>query len=196
MGGYFIQRFLNRRIVDQDHREDRSLTMMADHAHYSGDVAMNLAGVIALVAIWYTGLTILDPILAIFGALFLIKAAYPTLKQCYFDIVHVRIDPNMQQEIVDIIFASDIRVQGIHQLRSRELGPNLFIDFHMVLDRNITLEEAHDISDQVEESIKRKFTRADIVIHLDPDSEFDHEFWEPQYSTDKFHSRSKSTTPI
>ncbi len=184
-GGLIIQRFINRHIEDADHREDRSLAMHADHAHYAGDVAINFAAAVGLIVIYFTGYTELDPIMGIVGAFFLMKAAYPILKQCYYDIVHSRIDPHLQQEIVDIVLSADSRIKGIHQLRSRELGPSLFIDFHMVLPKTISLEHAHTVGDKVEEEIKKKIPRADIVIHLDPDSEEEHESWLPVYKVNQ-----------
>ena len=51
----------------------------------------------------------------------------------------------------------------------------------MKLPGSLTLEQAHEIGDKVEANIKRIIPRADLIVHLDPDSEEDQIPWEPQY---------------
>ena len=52
----------------------------------------------------------------------------------------------------------------------------------MVLPSGLTLEDAHHVGDKVTGNIKRAIPRADILIHLDPDTEEEHDHWEPRGS--------------
>jgi ferrous-iron efflux pump FieF len=128
-----------------------------------------------------TGIQSFDTVFALIAGAMLIKTAYPILNKCYQDIVHQEADPELQQKIVDIVLNQDKRITGIHHLRSRELGPYLFVDFHMTIAGDITLADAHDIGDEVEAEILAEIPRADIIIHLDPEIEPEHNDWDLSY---------------
>jgi ferrous-iron efflux pump FieF len=83
--------------------------------------------------------------------------------------MHVEAEPEVQREILKLALETNPIVEGIHRLRTRRLGPNLFIDFHLKLPADMTLAEAHRLGDQVEANIMQRFPRADVLIHLDPD---------------------------
>jgi len=55
-----------------------------------------------------------------------------------------------------------------HNVRVRYSGPHLFVDIHVLMDGNLTLDEAHAITEQVEDSIRIKFTDADVSVHPEP----------------------------
>jgi len=55
-----------------------------------------------------------------------------------------------------------------HRVRVRYSGPHLFVDIHVLMDGNLTLDEAHAITEQVEDSIQKKFTDADVSVHPEP----------------------------
>ena len=66
------------------------------------------------------------------------------------------------------IIRNHVEVVGIHELRTRRSGLNIFIQFHMELEQGISLEEAHDISDQVEANIIEFYPNSEVFIHADP----------------------------
>lgn len=55
-----------------------------------------------------------------------------------------------------------------HHVRVRYSGPHLFVDIHVLMDGNLTLDEAHEITEQVEDSIQKKFIEADVSVHPEP----------------------------
>ena len=181
LAGYVIQVYLDRAIKEVESKNNRSLSLEADKAHYLGDVIANLLSAVGMILVWYTEQIILDQVLGCIAAIFLMKTAYPILRKSYSDIVHEEADPELQKDIVKIVMDSDSRIMGVHNLRTRELGPILFIDFHMTIKGNMFLEEAHELGEAVESVIKNKYSRADIFIHLDPESEEEHQDWEPSY---------------
>lgn len=57
----------------------------------------------------------------------------------------------------------------IHQLRTRYLGSNLYIDFHLVLNRQLTVQQGHDIAERIKTHILSTTSEvADIVIRIEP----------------------------
>lgn len=177
--GLGLDRYLKLRLAELNRNFSRSLSLLADRAHYNGDAKMNAASAIGLLTVWWTGKAWLDAALGLVGAYFLLRAAFPLLLQVYRDIVHTEASPDLQQQIVAQAKSADDRVQSVHRLRTRELGPLLFVDFHMTLPSELKLDEAHEISERAVRAIRKLIPRADVMIHLDPDSEPDDDFWEP-----------------
>lgn len=180
--GFIAQKVLEKKSGELTSQKDRSLAVESDIAHYAGDVVVNILAAIGLVAAWYFKLQWLDSFLGILSGFWLAWVAYPLWKKSYADIVHMPASDELEKEIIDIAKQSSDQVLGVHQLRTRELGPTLFVDFHMVLPSGLTLEDAHHVGDKVTGDIKRAIPRADILIHLDPDTEEEHDHWEPRGS--------------
>jgi len=59
-------------------------------------------------------------------------------------------------------------VTAVHDLRTRAAGPTAFIQVHLEMDGNLTLAEAHRISDAVEADLLAAFPRSEVIIHQDP----------------------------
>ncbi len=71
-------------------------------------------------------------------------------------------------QIFEIVRAHT-QVGDVHDLRTRESGPNRFIQFHLEMDGTMTLARAHEISDEVEAELLAAFPSAEIIIHQDPE---------------------------
>ena len=60
-------------------------------------------------------------------------------------------------------------VRAIHDLRSRDAGDRVFVEFHLEVDGDLTVTHAHAISDAVEAAVAALFpTSAEIVVHIEP----------------------------
>jgi ferrous-iron efflux pump FieF len=182
LGGLCIHIFISIQVKKLKKKRERSLILLADKAHYSGDMLTNFLSACGLMIVYFSKLQFLDPLMGGLSALFLGSLAVPILKKSFKDIAHNEAPEEFQQLIVNIVMSVDKRIKGIHLLRSRELGPYLFVDFHMKLPDKITLIEAHAIDERVEAKIKKVFPNADIFIHLDPESEPDQKYWDPAYT--------------
>lgn len=181
LASFLIHQYLHSHVQKLKKQKERSLILMADRAHYSGDVYTNLGSALALVVVHYSHLHFLDPIIGGISAIFLGSLAIPVLRKSFNDIAHNEAPEEFQQMIVNIVLSVDKKIKGIHMLRSRELGPYLFVDFHLKLPDKLSLKEAHAIGEKTEYEIKKVFKNADVFIHLDPESEPDQEQWNPSY---------------
>ena len=81
----------------------------------------------------------------------------------------------MDEELSDDIRTDIIRIvrnspftKGIHDLRTRDLGGTYMFEFHLELDGNLSLYDAHDLTDMVEDEILEAYPNAQIIIHQDP----------------------------
>jgi ferrous-iron efflux pump FieF len=167
--GFGIQWFLGRFEKGLAEQGEVSLTVSSDRAHYLSDFYTNGLGALGLLSVYWLKSTTLDSILGLVGSVFLFKTAWPLLVSTFTHIMHVEAEPEVQQEILRLALGTTGAVEGVHRLRTRRLGPNLFIDFHLKLPAAMPLAEAHRLGDEVEASIMERFPRADVLIHLDPD---------------------------
>lgn len=162
------------------HAEDkkRSLSLDADHAHYTGDLLQNGVGIVGLVLTIWTQNGAIDAVTGVISAAILLKTAFPLLRDSFADIMNQEFDPKLQEQVQRIVLNANIpEVKGMHRLRSRTLGPNHFVDFHLKLPDEMTLFAAHEISYELESLIKQALPNIDVMIHLDPEAEPDDELY-------------------
>ena len=145
-----------------------SLAIGADHLHYMGDLMMNGAVIVSLVISSQFGLTLADPLFAIGIALYLIWGAWQIGRRSY-DLLMDKEFPDEQRHRIAAICLAQPGIHGVHDLRTRSAGLAEFIQVHVTMDPDITLMEAHRISDRVEQALRAAFPAADVIIHQDPD---------------------------
>ena len=99
-----------------------SLALEADAAHLTTDV-MTMAGVfLGLIIVRITGLTILDPIIAIAVALLIVKAAVAIIRKSYGGLMDVSLPESEQKAIEACLLEHNDRIVEFHRLRTRKAG--------------------------------------------------------------------------
>lgn len=148
-------------------RQTRSLAVSADSLHYTGDLLMNMGVIAALVLSGIFGIPMADPVIGVAIAVFLVKTSWEIARRSY-DMLMDREMGRKDRDRIRAIVLSHPAVSGMHDLRTRFAGVASFIQFHIEMDPGMRLEQAHDISDEVEAAVARAFPDADIIIHADP----------------------------
>ncbi|MBL4801990.1 MAG: cation diffusion facilitator family transporter [Emcibacter sp.] len=145
-----------------------SVAISADHVHYSGDILMNFGVILALFLSGYLQYYYADPVIGLLVAAYLIY----NVKKIARDSIDMLMDREMEEDektkILDII-RKHPQVRGVHDIKTRKSGLNIFIQFHLEMDGNISLSDAHKISDGVELEIIAEFPHAEVLIHADPE---------------------------
>ena len=147
-------------------RQTNSVAIRADSMHYLTDLLTNTMIIIALLMVWW-GFPWMDPAMAIAMALYIFYSAW----QIIWESIQLLLDRELSDEIQESIrerVLEDEAVEAIHELKTRESGHTQFIQLHIEMDGNMSLFEAHVISDRVMASLKEKFPAAEILIHQDP----------------------------
>ena len=127
------------------------------------------AGVLAgLVVVRFTGLQILDPVIALAVSVLILKSAYDVVRRSFVELTDTRLPPEELQSLLDVISDHRHKFSGFHEVRSRRAGSQRFVDLHLVMPRNISVEEAHSLCDHLEQDIKGKLPDASVVIHVEP----------------------------
>jgi ferrous-iron efflux pump FieF len=169
-----ITSILNRAKNKIEASDRRNLSVDADHAHYSGDVWQNSVAIVGLVLSWKLHTPWADVVAGFIAGFLLLWTSYPVLKFSVRDVMNSDYDPKLRSQVESIVAHCNIpEVKGMHRLRTRSLGPNRFVDFHLKLPNNIPLIEAHEISYRIETVIRNAIPGVDVLMHLDPESEPD-----------------------
>lgn len=149
-------------------RRTGSVAIRADSLHYSGDIAMNAAVIAAILLADYTGKTVFDPLFAIGIAVFLIASAARIARRSLDMLMDRELPAEKRRRIREIVMTHP-ETRGVHDMRTRNAGDRYFIEFHLELDRHLTLEEAHDITDAVELEVMAAFPNSEVLIHQEPE---------------------------
>lgn len=145
----------------------RSLAIGADQLHYTTDLATNAGVILALVLTGWFGWVVADPLVGLAIAATIAWGAFKIVSGAYHELMDREFDEVDRARIKDIVSAHK-EVVSLHDLRTRRAGHNAFIQLHLELPPEMTLADAHRISDEVEEEIRRTFPDAEVLTHLDP----------------------------
>ncbi|WP_456404962.1 cation diffusion facilitator family transporter [Hydrogenimonas sp.] len=147
----------------------QSMVIKSDALHYKTDLLSNGAILVSLVVIYFTDFFLIDAILGILIAIYIIYSAFELIQEGVLVLLDVSLDDEIVEKIKEVI-ESDPGVTDYHWLRTRKAGNDYFVDVHLVFTPDISLLEAHRIGDNVEAKIKEIDPKADwlINIHLDP----------------------------
>jgi len=148
-------------------RKTSSLAIGADSLHYVGDLLVNGAVIAALAATAWLGWQWVDPLLALCVAAYILLSAW-RIARGSLDMLMDRELPDDERKRIREIALAHPEVHALHDLRSRRAGTDTFIQLHIELDGKLTVEQAHEISDAVEEEIRAAFPNAEVIIHQDP----------------------------
>ena len=148
-------------------KRTNSMAIGADHLHYAGDLWINGAVLVALVMQQTTGIVWLDPVFAIAISGALIFSALHIGREA-LDVLMDKELPESDRAKIIAIAKANPAVQGVHDLRTRSDSDRIFIDFHIEMDPNMTLQAAHDVDEQIMAAIAKEFPTADVIVHQDP----------------------------
>lgn len=150
-------------------KKTNNLVIRSDALHYKTDIYSNGAILLALVLMHFTGIQIIDSIFGGAIALYIIYSAYEIIQEGVLMLLDIALDKEIVEGIKDIIISTN-GVTDYHFLKTRRSGKTNFVDVHVVMTPDISLLEAHRISDTIEEKIKEldKESNWSITIHLDP----------------------------
>jgi len=151
-------------------RKTKSVAISADHLHYSGDILMNLGVLLALFLGGYMQFYYADPVIGLLVAVYLMYNVVQIGRHSIDMLMDKEMDEQEREKIMAIITAHP-EVHGVHDMKTRKSGLDLFIQFHLELDGQISLRQAHRISDDVEKEIMAEFPEAEVLIHADPEDQ-------------------------
>ena len=161
-----------------------SVAIKTDNVHYKSDLMLNGAVIVALLLEQALHVAGADALFGIAIALWLIWGAFRASREA----VHQLMDrewPENERQAFLAATAAYPELQGLHDLRTRKSGTLRFVQFHVWVPADWTVQEAHDRLDAVEEDLQERFPGTEILIHVDPEGQTDRETLLPQEITEQ-----------
>ncbi|MCX6647555.1 MAG: cation diffusion facilitator family transporter [bacterium] len=156
-------------------RETHSVALVADAWHLATDVWTSVGVMTGLGLMWLgkaifptVNLNWIDPIAAMLVAILIIRAAYHLTVESARDLMDVRIPKEEEDWIKEYVRGFHPVAHGFHQLRTRKSGHVRFVDFHLLVKADMSVEESHRITDIMSAEIEKQFPHSNVTIHIEP----------------------------
>ncbi|HEV2863009.1 MAG TPA: cation diffusion facilitator family transporter [Pyrinomonadaceae bacterium] len=141
----------------------------ADAAHYATDVFTNAAALAALLIVALTGWRLADPLISLLISGFILYSAFDVGRDAFHVLMDRRLPRAIDRKVEEVVARfRDRGVLGCHDIRTRRSGSLKFIDLHLEVERDSTLEEAHGLTVSVLRAIEAEIPRSRVQIHTDP----------------------------
>jgi cation diffusion facilitator family transporter len=165
-------------------RKTGSVAIRTDNVHYQSDLFLNLSVIAALVLDQMLGWRAADPVFGIGIALWLMWGAWKAASHS-IDQLMDKEWPKKELEEFLLAVRDYPELDGLHDLRTRHAGTHRFVQFHVWVPGNWTVQEAHDRMDAIEETLQSRFPGTEFLIHLDPEGHTDRETMLPSAITEQ-----------
>src|SRR6476646_4523723 len=161
-----------------------SVAIKTDNVHYKSDLMLNGAVIVALVLEQAFHIAGADALFGIAIALWLMWGAFRASKEAVNQLMDREWPEEERQAFLDAT-SSYPELQGLHDFRTRKSGTSRFVQFHVWVPADWTVQQAHDRLDRVEEDLQHRFPGTEILIHVDPEGQTDRETLLSQDITEK-----------
>lgn len=144
-----------------------SAALEANARHLRTDVITTIGVVAGVVLTAVTGLSILDPLIAIVVAIHIGREGIGVLRDSLSQLMDERLPESEEAVIVEAMEGYD-EVKGFHRLRSRSSGTARFAEVDVFVDPELTVAEAHDLVSALEDAIHVELPNLVTTIHIEP----------------------------
>ena len=146
-----------------------SPALYANAWHHRSDALSSIAVVIGFGALKF-GFEYGDQVAAIVVGVMIILVGIKITGDCLRELTESAVDASTVEEITQIINSKE-RIHGWHKLRTRNVGREVFLDLHILVDPQLSIIEAHDISESLEKAIHEQIARPiNVTVHIEPDN--------------------------
>jgi len=159
--------FLSRHLLKVG-RATGSITLEANSRNIAADIYSTASVLAGLLVVRFTGLEIFDPIIALAVVLLILRSAYEVLKKSFGGLVDTRLPEIEEAEIKSSITEHYSELVSFHELRTRSAGNWRYIELHLVMPKNASVEKAHRMCDHLEQDIETRLHHTSVTIHVEP----------------------------
>jgi cation diffusion facilitator family transporter len=152
-------------------RRERSPALVASGAHLWGDVATTGGVLMGLAAAWATGRWVLDPLVALLVAANILRLGWNVVRDSVGGLMDESLAPDELARVTDAVRQAMGEALQYHDLRTRRAGPQPFVELHLVVPGAMRVDAAHAICDRIEEAVQAVLPGAQVVVHVEPESE-------------------------
>ena len=155
---------VTRKVAIKSH----SPALYANAWHHRSDALSSIAVVVGFLSL-EIGFNHGDQTAAIAVGLMIIWVGVKVIGDSIRELAESAVDDSTIEHIKKII-SSNSSIRQWHKLRTRMVGREVFLDLHILVDPNLSVTAAHDISEHLEKTLDEQIARPiNITIHIEPD---------------------------
>lgn len=153
-------------------RRHRSITLEADGQHLLTDVWTSIGVLVAIGLVAITGLTWLDPVIALAVGANILFTGYKLIRRSVVGLLDSTLPPHEVEKVGTVLaqVAKDPRVH-VAQLRTRESGRQRFVYATVTVPGEWTVTRSHDLADAVEDAVGAALPGTTTFVHIEPNDE-------------------------
>ena len=145
-----------------------SITLRADAHHLLTDVWTSVGVILGLLLVSATGWLILDPLIAILVAINIVWTGAKLIQESSSALLDASIPLQERQIIDELLSGYDHQQVQFHAIRTRMAGMKRFVSFHVLVPGAWTVQQGHDLCEEIESKICQSLPNINVLIHLEP----------------------------
>ncbi|HMT33312.1 MAG TPA: cation diffusion facilitator family transporter [Dermatophilaceae bacterium] len=149
-------------------RKHRSITLTADGKHLLTDVWTSAGVVVGVLLVALTGWLRLDPIIAFLVGCNIIWTGWHLVRESVDGLMDAAPSPECQAKIQAIIDEHTTDEVKFHGVRGRVSGHQNHVAMHVLVPGHWTVQQGHDVLEEVEDAFRREFDHITVDTHLEP----------------------------
>lgn len=149
-------------------RAHRSLTLEADGKHLMTDVWTTAGVIVGVALVAVTGWVVLDSLVAIAVAINILFVGFHLVRRSGSGLMDAALSAADRDRIDATLAEFDDRGVTFHDIRTRESGHQRFVQMHMLVPGDWTIQRAHDLTEEVEQRLAHRLDDLHIIIHVEP----------------------------
>lgn len=150
-------------------RKTGSIIVNTESLHFTTDLLAGGGVIAALILVRVTGLVMWDLVIALVIAVYILSQSWRILHTAVDELLDRALPMSEQKEIEAIILNFNPKIAGFHNLRTRKIGQQKFIDFHVEIRSEENFSRAHELTEALIRKITERFAGADVTVHFDPE---------------------------
>jgi cation diffusion facilitator family transporter len=149
-------------------RAQRSIVLEADGQHLMTDVWTSVAVLAGIGLVWLTGVQWLDSAAGLVMSANIVRTGFDLVRRSFHGLMDHAL-PVEEQALVRGAIEARLRPgMDYHALRTRQAGPDRFVDFHLLVPGGMTVRRAHAFAEEIEEAVRAALPGAEVTVHIEP----------------------------
>jgi len=145
-----------------------SLALEGDAKHLLSDVISSVGVAIGLFIGQRLGLPIVDPVMALIVAALVLNMGVGLIRKSGSGLMDESCEVT-EKEIRRIMDIHQTNFVDYHNLKTRKSGDQIFAELHLSLDGALSVQEAHDFTDHLEDDVRHELPNVTLTIHIEPE---------------------------
>lgn len=156
------------RILSVNGRRRRSMTLIADGRHLFTDVITSVGVVVGIALVWLTGWHRLDAIVALAVGVNILITGARLIGQSGAGLMDIALPSQVNDEILAFLDSRSSKTLKFHAVRTREAGYRRFLEFHMLVPGEWTVQHGHDVMEDLIDDLITRWPELRVMGHLEP----------------------------